>query len=152
MTDWPHIDQFKSSSNISGFVHVNIYLTRSMVRYPEFPQTFHRCQFMLYSITCPFINSSKMPAGRLVVQNVPTLIGITFTTVVFEDLCTRSIYVDFYFCPNIFYMYEMTSNNEPRFLKLVIWLKGCDSYFVVKYSNCKCRYKWNNFLALNNMY
>jgi len=35
-----------------------------MVRYPEFPQTFHRCQFMLYSITCPFINSSKMPAGR----------------------------------------------------------------------------------------
>ena len=31
-------------------------------------------------------------------------------------------------------------------------LKGWDSYFEVKCSNFKSRYKWNNYLALNNMY
>jgi len=30
--------------------------------------------------------------------------------------------------------------------------KGCDSNFEVKSANFKSRYKWHNYLALNNVY
>ena len=42
-------------------------------------------------------------------------------------------------------------NNDPS----IQWssaVKGCDSNFDIKCSNLKSRYKWNNYLALNNMY
>jgi len=31
-------------------------------------------------------------------------------------------------------------------------IKGCDSNFQVKYSNFKTHWKWNIYLASNNMY
>ena len=68
-------------------------------------------------------------------------IFVAFTNLM--STCSKSMYI-------IVGTVNMASGCK-RYIRLLEQINGCDSYFEVKCSNFESRYKWNNYLALNNM-